>query len=576
MLDRKQLEELDRDIDQVTGRLAIFSRPRDIAVLHVLWLFERYLFDHFEESTKYRRSADYPSNLANPHDWLAFALPWIFDFCSAPEKPKVYKPKGSVEAEALELCQSASTYCDIWTMMTRLFKDWSTAHWASDGTLVVNKVQPPGPDSTMADYFMNAADPPEAMAAATIRSGVDRLKRIVQKYGISRLSAQAPRMDYPNDLIDSIRQVVVAGTAHLWEFPESWDLGGYTLHDFKAVWTSLVSISQIINTLNAADTGRKPAESTPVMGMRRWIRKVSNWSGVDACTVAQILKDITFEGVTKSKNRSRIDISIQPFIPVFEDVLVFSPALAMLANPERNILLLVNAKRPSVHADLRNRKEELQRRSLKEILRQRGIYGVGPLPYTTNGKKRDLDLLLIEPAHKFAVSCELKWLNPADWLNEVIANEEQLADGLIQARKAWKWLIAGGRQSHYEEAIQRDSVLEEGDKRLLLNEHIADYEFRPLLLSHNQIGSGFAFDPDIPILSDRMLHWLLLDPHRLSLKGCWTVGKERRWCVQEGIHYIRSDKVNEYAGLKIRAPGQGITPREAWKPTTGFELEGIQ
>jgi hypothetical protein len=235
--------------------------------------------------------------------------------------------------------------------------------------------------------------------------------------------------------------------------------------------------------------------------------------------------------------------------------------LVFLSNAERNIWELVSIKREHLHSVLRNQKEELWLRELFPLLKSYGLKVDGPVSFTHTGRTSDVDLLILDIGARFGLGCQLKWLTNPDPVSEVKYTDVELQKGLDQAAFTLEWL-----NSRPDELRQLTG---------LPAQELGKYEFKAMVLSKNTIGSGWVHKPDIPIINERLLHWILGAPHRKKLRSLWQIGEEHRFLPKRGKHFLDEDVPVEFGDVRFLGKGLGMTWQAPWDPVADIDLTGL-
>jgi hypothetical protein len=81
-------------------------------------------------------------------------------------------------------------------------------------------------------------------------------------------------------------------------------------------------------------------------------------------------------------------------------------------------------------------------------------------------------------------------------------------------------------------------------------------EIRTIVVSKNSLGSGQVHRAGIPIINERLLHWVLGVPHHRNVRTLWQVGGEGRYMPKEGKHYTYvSTSPIEFGGIRFLTEG---------------------
>jgi hypothetical protein len=285
------------------------------------------------------------------------------------------------------------------------------------------------------------------------------------------------------------------------------------------------------------------------------------WSRLNKDVVSIILDDLIYDPALYGTGKKQPDVTYQPFFPLGSDLLALSNWLTLLSNAERNIWDLLSIKREKIHAELRNRKEKLWLRELSPRIDSYGLKVYGPLSFTFGARKSDLDMLVLDKKTYFGVGFQLKWLTSPDRIRDVKYTENELQKGLNQATLSLQWLNSRPNELQQLTGLSADEL--------------ARYEFESMLLSKNTIGSGWVHKPQIPIINERLVHWILGNPHRRNLRTLWQVGEERRYLPKRGKHFRDEDVAVRFGDIRFLGEGLGMTLKAPWDPEKDIDLTGL-
>jgi hypothetical protein len=105
---------------------------------------------------------------------------------------------------------------------------------------------------------------------------------------------------------------------------------------------------------------------------------------------------------------------------------------------------------------------------------------------------------------------------------------------------------------------------------------LAEYEFQALVVSKNSLGSGQVHRAGIPIINERLLHWVLGAPHHRNIRTLWQVGEERRYMPKEGKHYrYESGNPIAFGGIRFLAEGIGISLYAFYHESEDIDFTGL-
>jgi hypothetical protein len=204
------------------------------------------------------------------------------------------------------------------------------------------------------------------------------------------------------DLFDRMKAIQRPLLNHLWELDSDWNVGGYTLAEFREVWLSLVTFSlanQLACFRSGAIGGGLPS-LVPVKSLQRWRKELVRWSGVSPDAVGQIIADLTFAAELRVPGKKQPDVTFQPFIGIGGDLLALSGSLVLDSNAERNLWDLLSIIRPRLHSDLRNKKERQWLQELMPSLATMGLQCLSGPRVKLGTQESDLDLLVVDRARQ--------------------------------------------------------------------------------------------------------------------------------------------------------------------------------
>jgi hypothetical protein len=261
---------------------------------------------------------------------------------------------------------------------------------------------------------------------------------------------------------------------------------------------------------------------------------------------------LTFRQDLYPPERRQPDFTCQPFFPLQHDLLALSGSLLVDSNAERNLWDLLSIIRPEVHSALRNKKEEYWLRSLTGFLSERSLTCASRIPVKLGPDKTDLDLLIIDRARHFALGCQLKWLTAPDRIRDVEYRDTDLLVGVDQAELSRRWLATKPAALASTLSIPAQEV--------------AETRFEVAMLSKNMIGSSVVYRraPDIPVITERLMKWVLGEPYRATLEMLWNVADRRSYFPVSDVHYSHEDAEAEFAGVHFTAAGLSEMCRTGW------------
>lgn len=241
------------------------------------------------------------------------------------------------------------------------------------------------------------------------------------------------------DIIDAFRDIALKQWNTSKTLPDNWAFDRFTMAEYKNTWVALSMLSYIhfFACMKIEDPIIRwknciiMKERTDILGI------LSTLSGIDIDKVGVIIDYITYNH--KKRNR---DIMYQPIVALKQDIII-TPFLFMGANPERNLLALVNSGKDREHSREVNNLENYMVQELEEVL-----------PNSENviiAKHKDIsvsdvDLAILDKVTHSAIVCELKWFTAADSTAEVYAREDDISHGCEQIETIMTYAMQSKKQ----------------------------------------------------------------------------------------------------------------------------------
>jgi hypothetical protein len=98
--------------------------------------------------------------------------------------------------------------------------------------------------------------------------------------------------------------------------------------------------------------------------------------------------------------------------------------------------------------------------------------------------------------------------------------------------------------------------------------------FEVVVLSKNALGSSSVYReaPNVPVITERLMKWVLDEPHKATLETLWKVANSRSYFPVAGVHYSDEDAVAEFADVHFTGEALGMAIREPWTPEADIIL----
>jgi hypothetical protein len=233
-----------------------------------------------------------------------------------------------------------------------------------------------------------------------------------------------------SELIEALRPEYQERLDTNFRHPDSFQLNGYSLAEFKAVYVGLLILSAIHEYICYPwpKQGQPIPESSLVMVKRRfqWISRLSGISGVPKNTCDTIVKDLTL----RPENRSFTSLCITPFVPLDsrDDTLAVAPQFPLTSAVDENALRQFSYTFPALFSAQNTQKEESMRSQLKVANPGYKIDFAIPLPDGST----EIDVVIEDEANSTVVLGELKWLRKPYKPLERLEREKNLEKGISQ------------------------------------------------------------------------------------------------------------------------------------------------
>jgi len=427
----------------------------------------------------------------------------------------------------LELAEDYSQFCTVFPLWHRGRVEIT----AADGKLIVSN--PLNVEKQYEAYnrlLLGEARPEEPLAPPDER---------LLTYLISCTSIQSDsfQVNFNPQLVARLREFLSPTAATRHTLPDSWQFTSFSLQEYRKIFFTLRSMAygwHVARSMLAQSgmQGLGYKSSVWVVPKQELSARLKRYTRVDPPVIDRVLDLITFG----SSGIRRPDIAIQPLVDLKNGSYALAPFVWLNTNMERNLCVLLNqipAEREA-YSRLTDEKELAIRDEIKEFLgTDRFDFKGGQLEGT------DLDLAVIDREAKVCLGLELKWfIEPAE-IREIEQRIEELAQGIVQAKKI-------------------KTLFERGDERLVkgLLGISQDYLFFTAVASMNWIGHGDVQDLDVPII--KVFHLLNHIAATGSLLDVVTWLKTRAYLPQEGKNY--SIEPWEISCGKWTATWYGIKP----------------
>lgn len=329
------------------------------------------------------------------------------------------------------------------------------------------------------------------------------------------------------EVADEFRRLADMCLRRHWKFDPSWDLCGYTVADFREVWSALLILASVHRKLashaaNMTDFRKENYidQYVRVQSKQHWYDDVASLVDTPRNRIELIINDLVFDVALLSRPD---ETPSQPFFKV-GDQLLLSPYVMKVAHPEETIFRVLHIRRRRQHSRLVNQRERLQIQRVSDIFSNLPVQVYDDFNVEHNGQRSNLDLLVVDVANRFALACELKWpMNPR-WLKDADSTRNTLRKGIGQSLLCVDWLKTGPQS-----VLQRTG---------LTPDEWRNFRIEGIVISERALMGVFGeIDASIPLINERILELLLTPAHQCSLCDLWLTAQNYGYLPVEGRHY---------------------------------------
>ncbi|MGA3033654.1 MAG: hypothetical protein ABSD70_10235 [Terracidiphilus sp.] len=256
------------------------------------------------------------------------------------------------------------------------------------------------------------------------------MRLLAELYYQARPGGTAKKFRYEpsNALIDALRPKYQERLDENFRRPDSFDLGGYSLGEFKAFYIALLILCSIHEYI--CYPFDKPGQPIPVSSLvliksrQHWADALSRISGVASELCEMMVSDLTLDAASNPG----ASMCINPFVPLDSFSLAVAPQFPLASAVDDNIIRLFSYKYDAIFSAQNIDKEGAMRSRLREALPTFWVDHSIELP----DKSGEIDVLLADEASSTVVLAELKWVRKPNRSLEQIARDEEITKGVQQ------------------------------------------------------------------------------------------------------------------------------------------------
>jgi hypothetical protein len=256
------------------------------------------------------------------------------------------------------------------------------------------------------------------------------MRLLADLYYQARPGGTAKKFRYqPSDaLIDSLRPKYQERLDENFRRPDSFQLSGYSLGEFKAFYIALLILSSIHEYI--CYPFDKPGQPVPISSLvmvksrLQWVAALSQISGIANEVCEKMISDLTLDAVANPG----ATMCINPFVPLDSSNLAVAPQFPLASAVDDNIIRFFSYRYDAMFSAQNIDKEDSMRSRLKDAAPQFWVdHSIELLD-----KSGEIDVLLADEASSTVVLAELKWVRKPNRSVEQIARDEEIAKGVQQ------------------------------------------------------------------------------------------------------------------------------------------------
>lgn len=274
------------------------------------------------------------------------------------------------------------------------------------------------------------------------------------------------------------------------QLPEHWSAGPYTVGDHRKFWRYLRALSTM-HTAALVTAAKSRHMPPPAMGSELRLnptavaRECESKLGVPPVATREILKDLTYDPSVRWT-----DVMYQPLLPMGSGELVTCRVLIEGNRFERNLLALLPRlpDRRQGEEELKRKREEVMIDELTAVAADVGLHIRPRVKVFKAGKiLTDVDMLVWEAGGAQCLAVSLKWFYGPDSLQEVRNHDERYREAVGLATEAAD--ILGAEAEAYSSRYQLAPALREGAK------------VYPVVVSRTDLPSGLVDTSRCPVVT---------------------------------------------------------------------------
>jgi hypothetical protein len=429
---REKIQSIENRADDCYKLLRLLYRPKNVARWGLLTAMSLQL-ETMQQ--KYGRNSVPHQIRLTTLDRCTCGFKFIEEHCKPESKlAEKYTWNGSMIEDSNHALGVTEQYTDFLNIFPMWHKDHEQAELFSD-----DKVRFYMPDDSPRQRQVNAhqqifrvtenehqPDEEVFVESPETKSMLDALVREVRPVPAEKKFSYEPS----RELIEALRPKFQMRLDRRFRHPESFELEGYTLREFKSFYVALLILCAIHDYIcyPTIQYGLPVPKSSLVMVKSRiaWTAYLSSISGLSKSVCEKIISDLTLDAVGQPGS----SMCIHPFVPLDNFTLAVAPQFPLASLPDDNVVRALSYASNVLFSGQNTQKETVMRSRISEVAIQYGPRYSIDLP---NGST-EIDMLLVDEASSTVVMAELKWIRKPNRTVERIDRDKEVEKGLSQLR----------------------------------------------------------------------------------------------------------------------------------------------
>jgi hypothetical protein len=268
--------------------------------------------------------------------------------------------------------------------------------------------------------------------SSSIKESPEAKRLLNELWNTARPTGTAKKFRYePSwELIEALRPQYEARLDDNFRRPDTFQLHGYSLGEFKSFYIALLILCAIHEYVcYPFDKSGQPIPASSLVMVKtkaQWLTQLSQISALPGTTCEDIISDLTLNPVIQPG----ASMCIHPFVPLDAFALAVAPQFPLASAVDDNILRHFSYTFPTLYSAQNTDKETVMRERITEVAPQYVTAHSIELP----DKSAEIDMLLVDEVSSVVAIAELKWSRKPNRTIERIARDEEIAKGVRQLR----------------------------------------------------------------------------------------------------------------------------------------------